>query len=80
MLNQNPTYFSDWLSKTAFAHDELSLEFSENRFPVKDKVTTKMPMSGLNAKPSNKAAECPIKDRSHNIWNCNKFNSLKVAE
>ena len=75
MLNQNPTYFSNWLSKTAFAHDELSLKFSEKRFPVKDQVTTKMPMSGLNAKPSNKPAGFPIKDGSHKIWNCNKFNS-----
>ena len=41
MLNPDLTYFIDWLSNIAFVHVELSLQFSEKRFPVNDKVTTK---------------------------------------
>ena len=73
-------YFSNWPSKIAFVHDELSLLFSEKRFPIKDKVTTKVSTSSLSVNHSNSKTECPMRDEFHKTWNCNMFKSLAVAE
>ena len=69
MLNPDLTYFIDWLSNIAFVHVELSLQFSEKRFPVNDKVTTK----SFNVQALAKSTD-PVKlnyeNRIHKLLNC----------
>ena len=62
MLNPDSNYFSNWLSNTAFMLDELLLQFSEKRFSVEDKVTTKVSTSSLSANHSNSKTEYPMKE------------------
>ena len=47
MLNPDLTYFSNWLSSIDFAHDELSLQFSEKSFQLKTKQQQKFQCQAL---------------------------------
>ena len=84
-------YFIMWLNNVAFVHDEMSMQFSSDKYndkrPAQNKEkSTRTLTSALVSQnsPANNhsqnAYSCPLNDGIHKLWNCPKFKSETVAE
>ena len=84
-------YFSMWLNNVAFVYNEMSMQFSSDKYndkrPAQNKEENKKPSTSAlvsQNSPANihsqNADSCLLNDGIHKLWNCPKLESGNVAE
>ena len=83
-INKNMRVFSAWLKEIARVQDNLRWQFGSSNDKAKatlnrDKSkTTSFAATSDSGSPTK--TQCPLKDREHKTWQCEKFKKMEIAE